>query len=178
MKKSSGSSSSGIETSTSASSIRKFSSPQPYMSENIFSYSTPVSPANTNLQEENTRLQQEVGRLHKMLECSFNLLTETQKNLVTANSQLKALYRKTQFGYDPVQSRRTSLHISPSTQGRIRKVSRSVDSIQHELMQLQLERQDELSEITDPVDHHDLLPMAMLNQKSPRLQAKTAKRHK
>ena len=46
MKKSSGSSSGGIETSTSASSIRKFSSPQPYMSESIFSYYTSVATAN------------------------------------------------------------------------------------------------------------------------------------
>ena len=187
MKKSSGSSSSGIETSTSASSIRKFSSPQPYMSESMFSYDTfvaanpthpPADPFTNSLQEENIRLQQEVGRLHKMLEWSFNLLTETQKNLVTANSQLKALYRTRLFEYEPVKSRRASLHITPSTQGRVRKVSRSVDSIQHELMQLQFLERQEFPEMTEPAAHRDQLPTTMLNQKSPRLQAKTAKGHK
>ena len=183
MKKSSGSSSSGIETSTS--SIRKFSSPQPYMSENLFSYDIPaanpphppatVPHANTAVQEENARLQQEVGRLHKMLEWSFNLLTETQKNLISTKSQLKVLYHR-HFDHDPVQSRRISLHISPSSEGRIRKVSRSVDSIQHELMQLQLE-QEAFPEMTEPAPL-SRLPTAMLNQKSPRLHAKTAKGHK
>ena len=187
MKKSTGSSSSGIETSTS--SLRKASSPQPpYTSENIFSYDIPAATNSprpstdslTTLQEENARLQQEVGRLHKMLEWSFNLNTQTQKNLVIAKSQLETLYHTRQFDYDPVQSRRASLHISPFSEGRIRKVSRSVDSIQHELMRLQLEQQAflEMTEVTEPAARHNRLPTAMLNQKSPRLHAKSAKGHK
>lgn len=169
MKKSSESSSSGIETSTSPSTIRKFSSPQPYMSESsIFGYDTlAAADPLTNLQEENIRLQQEVGRLHKILEWSFNLLTETQKNLVTANSQLKALYHTRQYGRS-----KSTTKISPATQatlqGKIR-TSRSLDSISHELMQLQLEEQ-----ATTEMSVSTQLPMT----KSPRLHSKTTKGHK
>ena len=173
MKKSSGSSSDGIETSTSASSIRKFSSPQPYMSKSIFSYNTPVATTHpsadplTNLQEENIRLQQEVGRLHKMLEWSFNLLTETHKNLVTVNNQLKALYRTRQYG------RSKSTKISPSTQTTLQskiRTSRSLGSIPHELMRLQLEEQ-----ATTEMSLSTQLPMT----KSPmgKLHSRTTKEH-
>ena len=79
MKKTSGSTSSGIESSTS--SIRKFSSPQPYMSD------IPTHVPVDSMQMENVRLHQEVERLHKMLDWSFSLLTETQQ-LPKTNSKL------------------------------------------------------------------------------------------
>ena len=166
--KSPGSTSSGIESSTS--SIRKFSSPQPYMSD------TPAHVSVDSLQVENTRLHQEVERLHKMLDWSFSLLSETQNNLRIAQSKLRvALYHRSRTQYDcrvgdPVHSRRVSSHISPSSESRIRKVSRSADSIQHELMLLQLQEEDFAE-----TSVHGRLSTSMLNQKSPRLHAKTAK---
>ena len=160
MEKSSASSASSEYIETSTSSIRKPSSPHPYMSENIFGYDIPAAAnpphpsANslTTLQEENAWLQQEVERLHKMLEWSFNLNAETQRNLVIAKSQLSALYHTKQFG------RSKSTKISPSTQTTQSKIrtSRSLDSIPHELMKLQLEEQatTEMPTVKSPSRSH------------------------
>ena len=132
-----------------------------------------ADPTLTNLQEENAKLQQEVGRLHKMIGWSFSLLTETQKNLVTAQNQIRTLYHRIEFDRTPVHSRRISSQtIAPSSEGRIRKVSRSLDSIQHELMLLEMDQQI-FSDVSEPL--HSRLSMGILNQKSPRLHAKTAK---
>jgi len=121
----------------------------------------------SSLRQENARLQEEVMRLHRQLEWSYNALTETQKNLLAAENQLRAIYHKD----SKPQNRRISSQISPSTQSRIRKVSRSLDSIQHELVRLHLEQQT-ITEMTEPVQ------LPMLNQKSPSLRAKTTKSHK
>jgi len=121
-----------------------------------------------SLQQENARLQEEVMRLHRQLEWSFNALTETQKKLLAAESQLRAMYHKKQF------KRSTSAQISPSakiSQSQMMKHSRSLDSIQHELVRLHLEQQM-VTEMTEPVQ------LPMLNQKSPSLRAKTTKGHK
>lgn len=125
---------------------------------------------NTRLQQENGKLQQEVIKLHQYLEYSFNKLTETQRDLLTAQSQLKPLqaYPK---DCKPQNRRMSSTQISPSTQGRIRKISRSLDSIHHELVRLHLE-QETIAEMTEPVQ------LPMLNHKSPSLRAKTTKSQK
>ena len=174
MKKRPGSASSGIETAqSSTSSITNFQSPSSFhMSDSTFRHASHDSPGSssadaliTYLQQENVRLHQEVAKL----EWSNRLLTE-------AHSQLKL---SCNFDQSPVQtrSRRMSSHarIMPSSENRIRKVSRSLDSIQHQLMELELEHQ-KIAEMMEP--GHAELPKAMLNQKSSRLHAKTTKGHK
>ena len=163
--KSPGSSSIGIDSSTS--SIRKFSSPQPYMSD------TPAHVSVDSMQVENTRLHQEVERLHKMLDWSFSLLSETQNNLTIAQSKLRvALYHRsrTLYDYDPIHSGRVSSHISPSSEGRIRNISRSADSIQHELKLLQLQEEN-----FKESGVHGRSSTTTFSQKSPQPPGKTAK---
>ena len=178
MKRRPGSASSGIETAqSSTSSITNFQSPSSFhMSDSTFRQASLDSPGSssadaliTYLQQENVRLHREVAKLNQQLEWSNRLLTEAQ-------SQLKL---SCHFDQSPVQnrSRRMSSHarIMPSSENRIRKVSRSLDSIQHQLMELELEHQ-KIAEVMEP--GHAELPKAMLNQKSSRLHAKTTKGHK
>ena len=163
--KSLGSTPIGIDSSTS--SIRKFSLPQPYMSD------TPAHASVDSMQVENTRLHQEVERLHKTLDWSFSLLSETQKKLIIAQSQLKvALYNqsRTLYDYDPIHSGKVSSHISLSSESRIRNISRSADSIQHELKLLQLQEEN-----FKESNVHGRSSTTTFSQKSPQLPAKTAK---
>lgn len=168
------SSTSGIESSSS--SLRLITSPPPsYMPDSVFNLrqDTTAESQIANLQQENERLQEEVARLHQQLEWSFNLLTEMQRNLLSTQSQLKAVYHRKQFDREPAKTRRVSSQVTPSSENRIRKVSRSLDSIQHELIRLQLEQT--ITEISEPATPQ--LP-AMLNHKSPKLRAKTTRSHK
>ena len=174
MKKRTGSASSGIETAqSSTSSITNFQSPSSFhMSDSTFRHASLDSPGSSSADALITYLQQENVRLHRevaKLEWSNRLLTEAQ-------SQLKL---SCHFDQSPVQtkSRRMSSHaqIMPSSENRIRKVSRSLDSIQRQLMELELEHQ-KIAEMMEP--GHAELPKVMLNQKSSRLHAKTTKGHK
>ena len=161
MKRKTGSASSGIETAhSSTSSIRNLQSPPPsHMSESLFTHDSPGSSSadvlTTYSQQENVRLHQEVARLNQQLEWSNRLRAETEKKLENAQSQPKISY---QFGQSPVQtrSRRMSSHarILPSSESTIRKVSRSLDSIHHELIRLELEHKA-IAEMMEPV-HTDL----------------------
>ena len=189
MKSRSGSASSGIETAqsstrTSTSSIRNLSSPPPshtndstfipaglsygYVSSDNPGHLSADSLAILQLQQQNARLHEEITRLSQQL-------VETQRNLETTPTQLN--YTVCQFGQSPVPSRRMSSQsqIVPSSESRIRKISRSLDSIQHELIQIQLGHPT-IAETIEPV--HTQLPKAMLNQKSPRLHARATKSHK
>ena len=180
MKRKTLSASSGIEIAhSSTSSIRNLQSPPPsHMSDSLFMHDSPsTSSADsliTYLQQENVRLHQEVARLNQQLEWSNRSLAETEKKLENAQSQPKFSY---QFDQCPVQtkSRRTLSHaqILPSSEGTIRNVSRSLDSIHHELMRLELEHQT-VTEMMEPV-HAELS-----SQKSSWLHAKskTTKGHK
>ena len=184
--KRSGSASSGIETAqssiwSSASSIMNLSSPPPshtfISAGSSYSYASSDSPGHDSLnsfqlQQQNVRLHQEVARLSQQLELTINMLAETQKNLETTQTQLNTVC---QFGQSPVPSRRMSSQsqIEPSSQSRIRKLSWSLDSIQHELLQIQLEHPT-IAEMTGPV--HAQRPK--MNQNSPKLHARTTKSHK
>ena len=196
MKSRSGSASSGIETAqsstwSSASSIMNLSSPPPsHANDSTFisagssyGYVSSDNPGHLSadsqhslailqLQQQNARLHQEVSRLSQQLELTNNTLTDTQRNLETTQTQLNTIC---QFGQSPVPSRRMSSQsqIAPSSQSRIRKLSRSLDSIQHELMQIQLEHPT-IAEMTEPV--HAQRPK--MNQNSPKLHARTTKSHK
>ena len=141
---------------SSASSIRKFESPQPYMSD------IPPHVPVDSMQVENARLHQEVKRLQKMLDWSFGLLSETQKNLTIAQNKLKVALFRTQYDFDPVHSGGVSSHISPSSERRIRNVSRSADSIQHELKLLQLQEEN-----FKETGVHGQSSTTMFDQKSP-----------
>ena len=129
----------------------------------------------TYLQQENVRLHQEVARLNQQLEWSNRLLKETEKKLENAKSRPKFSY---QFGQSPVQTRnrRASSHarILTSSDSRIRKVSRSLDSIQHELMRLELEHQT-IADMMEPV--HAELPKVQFHQRL-HAKTKTTKGHK
>ena len=183
MKRKTGSASSGIETAhSSTSSIGNVQSPPPsHMSDSSFTHASTDSPGSsstdsfiTYFQQENVRLQKENVRLHQEVAKLNQQLTEAKQKLENAQSRPKLSY---QFGQSPIQirSRRVSSHaqILPSSESRIRKVSRSLDSIQHELIRLELEHQT-IAEMMEPV--HAELP----NQKSSWLhvKTKTTKGHK
>ena len=174
MKRKTGAASSGIETAhSSTSSIRDLQSlPPSHISDSLFMHASIDSPSSssadsliTYLQQENVQLHQEVARLNQQLEWSNRLLKETEKKLENAQSQPKFSY---QFGQSPVQtmSRRTSSHarILPSSESMIRRVSRSLDSIHHELIQLELEHKA-ITEMMEPV-HAELSSHWLLHPKT------------
>ena len=184
MKRRTGSASSGIETAhSSSSSIRNVSPSPSHMGDGTYRHASLDSPGSssadaliTYLQQENVRLHREVARLNQQLEWSNRLLTEAEKKLENARSQPKL---SCQFDHNPLhtRSRRISSHarILPPSECRIRKVSRSLDDIHHELIRLQLEHQT-IAEMMEP--GHAELPTVKFNQKSSRLHAKTTKGHK
>ena len=184
MKRRTGSASSGIETAqSSTSSIRNVSPSPSHMSDSTYRQASLDSPGSssadaliTYLQQQNTQLHREVARLNQQLEWSNRLLTEAEKKLENAQSQPKLSY---QFDYSPLptRSRKISSHarILPPSGSRIRKVSRSLDDIHHELIRLELEHQT-IAEMMEP--GHAELPTVNFNQKSSRLHSKTTKGHK
>lgn len=130
------SSSSGVDSSTE--SARKCPSPQ-----HLLDIPAPQK-SNFALQQENNQLHQENSHLQKKIEQLQEMLIETQKNLVSAQQELIISQNEKRLKQRPSitnMGRRRSIH-SQSTedhQTRIRKLSRSLDSIQQAVMMMQFD---------------------------------------
>ena len=150
------SSSSGVESC--AENARKNSSPVTHL--DIFYNQSSTSPQKLpstenliTLQQENIQLQEENSQLHKRIEQLYEVLIETQKNLVNVQQQLIISQNEQQIKQlrtsISTQGRKRSTQIQSSAiteehQTRIRKLSRSLDSIQHAVMMMQFDNSPDM----------------------------------
>jgi len=166
------SSSSGAESS--AENARKNSSPFTHHLD-VFHNQTSTSPQKLpptdnmlTLQQENIQLQEENSQLHKRIEQLYEMLIETQKNLVSVQQQLIILQSEQQIKQKrtPIStqvSRRSSqIQLSAITkehQARIRKISRSLDSIQHAVMMMQFDNSPDTDYLLSSFHHQSTSPL-------------------
>jgi len=108
------------------------------------------------LQKENAQLQEENIELQKRIEQLFEMLTETQKKLISIQQKYAAPNEQQSRPFTSGQRRRRSQIQSPTIteeqKARIRKLSRSLDSIQQEMiiMQLDADLSNDDQQVTSP----------------------------
>ena len=172
------SSSSGVESS--AENSRKDSSPNTQHHLDVFYNQHSTSPLKLptyqdplTLQQENIQLQEENSQLHKRIEQLYEMLIETQKNLVSIQQELIVAQNEQQIKQLRTsisrQGRRRSTLVQPSTitedhQTRIRKLSRSLDSVQHAMMMMQFDNSSD-TDYPLPPDFHQQ-PTSPLRKRS------------
>jgi len=95
------------------------------------------------LHKENVQLQEENLQLQKRIEQLFEMLTETQKKLISVQQkytvQNEQQSRPSTSGQRRRRSQIQSSTITEEQKARIRKLSRSLDSIQQEMMIMQFD---------------------------------------